>query len=103
MKNIAQMKSVCFVLVELVERLRRYDLLEEERESELSEQAAGEKDKPFMKKRKKIDPDMPIGKLTVVPDFLPPPEELAKAKTVITTIGLDAETIAYFKREARKR
>ena len=46
---------------------------------------------------------MPIGKLTVVPDFLPPPHELAKAKTVITTIGLDAETIAYFKREAKKR
>ena len=69
------------------------------------EQAIGEKEEKFMKKNKKrIDPDMPIGKLTEIPDFLPPPHELAKAKTiVVTTIGLDAETISFFKKEARKR
>ena len=55
-------------------------------------------------KKKIVDPDMPIGKITKVPDFLPPPEELVKAKTIIiTTIGLDAETIAFFKKEAEKR
>ncbi len=47
---------------------------------------------------------MPVGKLVEVPDFLPPPEELAKAKTkIITTIALDAETIAFFKKQAEKR
>lgn len=47
---------------------------------------------------------MPIGRLVEVPDFLPPPEELAKAKTrIITTIALDAETIAFFKKQAKKR
>jgi predicted DNA binding CopG/RHH family protein len=59
-----------------------------------------------MKKRKKkeIDPDMPIGKLIEVPDFLPPPSELAKAETkIIVTMALDAETIAFFKREAKKK
>lgn len=55
-----------------------------------------------MKKTKK-DEDMPVGKLTQVPDFLPPPHELAKAKTtVIVTIGLDAETISFFKKQAAK-
>ena len=47
---------------------------------------------------------MPVGKLIEVPDFLPPPEELAKAKTtVIVTIGLDLETIEFFKKQAKKR
>ena len=47
---------------------------------------------------------MPIGKLIPVPDFLPPPSELAKAETrMIVTMALDAETIAFFKREAKKR
>lgn len=54
-------------------------------------------------KKRKTDPDMPQGKLTEVPDFLPPPEELAKAKTVVITIGLDAETIDFFKKFAKKR
>ena len=46
---------------------------------------------------------MPSDNSFEIPNFLPPPEELAKAKTVITTIGLDAETIAFFKREAKKK
>ena len=29
-----------------------------------------------MKKRRKLDPDMPIGKLIEVEDFLPPPSQL---------------------------
>ena len=54
-------------------------------------------------KKREVDPDMPIGKLTEVPDFLPPPSELAKAKTVIVTMGLDAETIEFFKKAAKKK
>ncbi len=47
---------------------------------------------------------MPIGKLTQVADFLPPPSELAKARTIVTvTIGLDLETINFFKKQAEKR
>jgi len=55
-------------------------------------------------KKRKIDPDMPSENWKEVPDFLPPPEELAKAKTtVIVTIGLDLETIEFFKKQAKKR
>lgn len=54
-------------------------------------------------KKKTVDPDMPSGNWTEVPDFLPPPAELAKAKTtVIMTIGLDLETIVFFKKQAKK-
>ena len=63
-----------------------------------------------MKKRKKFkeeddfqDDDMPIGKLTEVPDFLPPPHELAKARTLVTiTIALDLETLKFFQKQAQK-
>ncbi len=57
-----------------------------------------------MKKRRKVeDPDMPSDNSFEIPDFLPPPHELANAQTlVITTIGLDLETIKFFKREAKK-
>lgn len=60
-----------------------------------------------MKKKKKketFDEDFPSKYSYRVPDFLPPPEELAKAKSIVVmTIGLDAETIAFFKKEAEKR
>ena len=66
------------------------------------EPAIGERGNKFMKKRK-IDPDIPYGKLTEIPNFLPPPAELAKAKTtVIVTLGLDPETIYFFKKHADK-
>ena len=59
-----------------------------------------------MKKRKSgRDPnyEMPIGRLTRVPDFLPPPSELAKAKTVVkVTLALDQPTLEFFKKEAQK-
>lgn len=55
-------------------------------------------------KKRKIDPDMPSKHWKEIPDFLPSPEELAKAKTtVIVTIGLDAETISFFKKAAKKK
>ena len=60
-----------------------------------------------MKKKKRkdtYDEDFPSKHGYVVPDFLPPPEELAKARSIVVmTIGLDAETIGFFKKEADKR
>jgi len=54
-------------------------------------------------KRKKIDPDMPVGKLTRVNDFLPPPSELVKPDdTVKVTIALKRSSVEFFKGEARK-
>ena len=47
--------------------------------------------------------DEPIGKLRVVPDFLPSPEELAlKDETVKVTIALSKTSVDFFKKEAKK-
>ncbi len=53
-------------------------------------------------KKKKIDPDMPSANWVEVPDFLPPPEELAKATTIVT-MNLDKKTIEFFKKVAKKK
>ena len=54
-------------------------------------------------KRKIVDEDMPIGKLTRVPDFLPSPEELAMARESIKiTISLNKGSVEFFKRQAVK-
>ncbi|UZJ41283.1 CopG family transcriptional regulator [Prosthecochloris sp. SCSIO W1101] len=45
----------------------------------------------------------PMGKVKVVEDFLPSPEELAlKDETVKVTIALSKTSIDFFKNEARK-
>lgn len=55
------------------------------------------------RKTKYRDPDMPIGKLTVVPDFLPPPEQLVPPGQVVKiTISLDQESLLFFKDTAEK-
>ena len=47
--------------------------------------------------------DEDIGAVQVVPDFLPPPEELAfKEDTVKVTIALSKESVEFFKKEAIK-
>jgi len=47
--------------------------------------------------------DEPIGKVKVLKDFLPSPEELAlKDETVKVTISLSKTSIDFFKREAKK-
>ncbi|WP_018953968.1 CopG family transcriptional regulator [Thioalkalivibrio sulfidiphilus] len=47
--------------------------------------------------------DEAIGPVKVIPDFLPPPEELVfKEDTVKVTIALSRESVEFFKREARK-
>lgn len=47
--------------------------------------------------------DEPLGKVKVVDDFLPTPEELVRREdTVKVTIALSKSSIAFFKREAAK-
>lgn len=47
--------------------------------------------------------DMPIGKIKVVKDFLPPPEELVMPEeTVKVTLALTKSSLDFFKREAQK-
>lgn len=47
--------------------------------------------------------DEPIGKVRVIDDFLPSPEELAlKEETVKVTISLSKASVEFFKKEAKK-
>ena len=47
--------------------------------------------------------DEPIGKVRVIADFLPSPEELAlKDETVKVTISLSKTSVDFFKNEAKK-
>jgi len=54
-------------------------------------------------KRKAKDWNMPVGKLTRVKDFLPPPEELVMPEeTIKVTISLNRTSVEFFKRQAEK-
>jgi hypothetical protein len=47
--------------------------------------------------------DEPLGKLKVIPDFLPDPEELAiREEGVKVTIALSKRSVEFFKREAER-
>lgn len=47
--------------------------------------------------------DMPIGKLTEIPNFLPPPEKLIPPDDMVkVTIALDRLSLQFFKRQAAK-
>lgn len=47
--------------------------------------------------------DEPLGKLKVVPDFLPSPEDLAfREEGVKVTIALSKRSVEFFKREAER-
>ena len=62
----------------------------------------GAKERNIMK-TKKFDMDMPIGTLTRVKDFLPPPEKLAMPQqTVKVTIILNKSSVDFFKNQANK-
>lgn len=57
------------------------------------------------KKIKNVDDlgDMPIGKMTRVFDFLPPPEELIAAERMVkVTLSLDQSCLEFFKAKANK-
>ena len=54
-------------------------------------------------KKKKIDSDMPIGRVKVIRDFLPPPESLiVPEETVKVTIALRKSSIQFFKQKAKQ-
>ena len=63
----------------------------------------GGKEKRYMKTKLKYT-DEPLGKLQIVDDFLPPPEELAfKEENVKVTITLSKASIEFFKKEAKRQ
>ncbi|MEW6008870.1 MAG: CopG family transcriptional regulator [Candidatus Omnitrophota bacterium] len=54
-------------------------------------------------RKKTINQDKPIGKLTRIADFLPPPEELVMPQeTVKVTIALSKSSIEFFKQKAKQ-
>lgn len=64
--------------------------------------AIGEEVRKFMSSKERYT-DEPLGKVRIVPDFLPSPEELVlREDTVKVTIALSKSSIAFFKREAKK-
>jgi hypothetical protein len=61
----------------------------------------GGKERKYMKRKVKYT-DEPLGKVRVVTDFLPSPEELAfKEETVKVTISLSKASVEFFKKEAK--
>lgn len=53
--------------------------------------------------REKKYTNEPIGKIKVINDFLPPPQDLVlKEDTVRVTLMLSKKSISYFKREAER-
>ncbi len=62
----------------------------------------GGKGKKYMTTKIKYT-DEPIGKVKIISDFLPSPEELAlKDETVKVTIALSKTSVDFFKNEAKK-
>ena len=62
----------------------------------------GGKARGYMKKKIKYTNE-PMGKVKVVSDFLPSPEELVlKDETVKVTIALSKASVKFFKNEAKK-
>lgn len=64
--------------------------------------ARGGKARGSMKK-KTADSSIPVGKLSVMADFLPPPEKLfPKEEVQKITLDVDSETVAFFKEQAKR-
>ena len=62
----------------------------------------GEEEKRYLKKKIKYS-DEKIGKIKIVKDFLPTPEELVfKEDTVKITLNLSKSSVEYFKELAKK-
>lgn len=54
-------------------------------------------------RKHRLERDMPIGKLTRVEDFLPPPGKLVVPEyTVKVTLRLSRKSLNFFKEQARK-
>ena len=53
--------------------------------------------------KKESNWEMPMGKLTRVKDFLPPPNRLVReAETAKVTIALNKSSISFFKQQAKR-
>ena len=53
--------------------------------------------------KRQTSPDMPVGTLTRVKDFLPSPQELAMPRDdVKVTLALSRHSIEFFKQQARR-
>jgi predicted DNA binding CopG/RHH family protein len=53
--------------------------------------------------KREIDPNMPVGRLTRIKDFLPPPDKLVFPRDdVKVTLALSRRSIAFFKQKARQ-
>jgi hypothetical protein len=78
------------------------DSLTERKSFELLAPDTGAKVNVFMNAKIKYT-DEPLGKVEVIADMLPSPEELAfKDDTVKVTISLSKSSVNFFKREAKK-
>nr|WP_240744833.1 CopG family transcriptional regulator [Desulforhopalus sp. IMCC35007] len=77
-------------------------MLIEKIKSESSVQGIGGKGRKYMKEKIKYT-DEPMGRVKVIADFLPSPEELAlKDETIKVTISLSKTSVDFFKKEAKK-
>ena len=57
-----------------------------------------------IRKKRVVDPNMPIGKLTEVKNFLPPPDQLIfPEETVKVTLSLTKSSLEFFKRRASRQ
>ncbi len=73
-----------------------------QRLSEYSEQVIGDEANESMSAKIKYT-DEPLGKLRVVPDFLPPPQDLVfRDEGIKVTLALSKRSVEFFKREAAK-
>jgi hypothetical protein len=64
--------------------------------------ATGGKEGKYMKSKIKYT-DEPMGKLKIVSDFLPPPDQLVlKENNVKVTLALKKSSVEFFKKEAKK-
>lgn len=95
-------RNAITVLAGLLMKSSPFDLHTERAKSESLAPDIGGKEKEYMKGKIKYT-DEPMGKVKVIADFLPSPEELAlKDETVKVTIALSKTSVDFFKKEAKK-
>ena len=102
MTNTALLRSGYFALVKLEGKSQQYGLRKDKTGLEFLALDSGEKGRHFMRAKEK-DRNRPQGRLTPIPDFLPPPEELIPHElTQKITVAVDSKTLKFFKDYAKK-
>lgn len=104
MRSIVLAKNDYFALEGLVGGSPPFDLPKGAIESASLARAFGARERNFMRRKEKIkDHNQPQGKLTPIPDFLPPPEQLVPSEeTIKITVAVDSKTLKFFKEYAKK-